>query len=124
MKVFLPSVLAALLFCSCSRTSGGGQHATVELRDGTSVPGTVISTSGSEVQIAGDDKMTRTIPMNQVRAIKYDGSSAGPTEASPASTETKPETAPAGARTTPAGELRHREHYHPQEAAVTTKTRE
>src|SRR5215472_17185930 len=95
MKVFLPSVLAALLFCSCSRTSGGGQHATVELRDGTSVPGTVISTSGSEVQIAGDDKVTRTIPMNQVRAIEYDETPG--TEPSPAFAATPPAAPPARA---------------------------
>jgi hypothetical protein len=49
---------------------------------------------GSEVQIAGDDKVTRTIPMNQVRAIEYDGTVT--TEAPSASTTTKPEPPPAG----------------------------
>ena len=122
MKVLLFSVFAIFALCSCSRTAGGGQHATVELRDGTSVPGTVISSSGAEVQIAGDDKVTRTIPMNQVRAIEYDGTPA--TEPPPASTATPPAAPPAGTRTTHTGELRHREHYHPQEAAITTKTHE
>jgi hypothetical protein len=76
---------------------------------------------GSEVQIAGDDKVTRTIPMNQVRAIEYDGTVT--TEAPSASTTTKPEPPPAG--TTGQAELRHREqHHHPQEAAITTSTHE
>ena len=91
MKVLLPSVCAMLLLCSCSKTSGGGQHATIELRDGTSVAGTVVSTSPSEVQIAGDDKGTRTIPMSQVRAIEYDETPAAP----PASTATAPVAPPA-----------------------------
>ena len=59
MKVFLLAAFAVLL-SSCSKSSGSGQHATVELRDGTSVSGTVLSNSGSEIQIAGDDKLTRT----------------------------------------------------------------
>src|SRR5689334_355039 len=72
MRVLLPSLLTILLLCSCSKTSGGGQHATVELRDGTSVTGTVMSSSPTELQIAGDDKLTRTIAMSQVRSIEYD----------------------------------------------------
>jgi hypothetical protein len=122
MKALLPSALTMLLLCSCSKTSGGGQHATVELRDGTSVAGTVVSTSASAVQIAGDDKVTRTIPMNQVRAIEYDETPATPTEAPAAPTPTTAGAPPAGGRATRTGELRHREHYHPQEAAITTKT--
>jgi hypothetical protein len=122
MRVLISSVLAMLLLCSCSKTSGGGQHATVELRDGTSVTGTVVSTSASAVQIAGDDKVTRTILMNQVRAIEYDELPAAPTEASPASTATTPGAPPAGGRATRTGELRHRDHYHPQEAVITTRT--
>ena len=122
MKVLLPSVCAMLLLCSCSKTSGGGQHATVELRNGTSVAGTVVSTSPSEVQIAGDDKGTRTIPMSQVRAIEYDETPAAPAEAPPASTATAPVAPLARGQARRTSELRHREHYHPQETAITTKT--
>jgi hypothetical protein len=121
MKALLPSVLAVLLLCSCNRTPGGGQHATVELRDGTSVAGTVLSTSSNAVQIAGDDKVTRAIPMNQVRAIEYDETPTASTEAPPASTVSTPG-APPASRAARTGELRHREHYHPQEAAITSRT--
>ncbi len=114
--------LSALLFLyACSKTTGGGQHATVELRDGTSVSGTILSSSASELQIAGDDKLTRTIPMAQVRSIEYD-------EAPPASAANAP-APPPGQVPAPAAparpkELRQRQHYHPTETAVTTKTSE
>ncbi len=124
MKVLLPSLFAILLFCSCSKTSGGGQHATVELRDGTSVTGTVLSSSASEIQIAGDDKLTRTIPMNQVRSVSYDETPAAPSGEPSASTGTAPAAPPPGGAKARPRQLEHREHYHPSEAAVTTKTHE
>lgn len=72
MKLLVLAVPAILLLSSCTKSTGGGQHATVDLRDGTSVTGTVLSSSASQIQIAGDDKITRTIPMSQVRSIEYD----------------------------------------------------
>jgi hypothetical protein len=122
MRVFLPVVLAGMLLCSCNKTAGGGQHATVELRDGTSVAGTILSSSASEVQIAGDDKLTRTIPMSQVRSIEYDDTQPAPAGAPPATTATAPPPASGGAAKP--RELRHRDHYHPPQTAVTTKTHE
>ena len=114
--------LGALLFLyGCSKTTGGGQHATVELRDGTSVTGTVLSSSASELQIAGDDKLTRTIPMTQVRSIEYDEAPAAAAN-TPASPPAQVATAPGSAAPAPPQELRHRPHYHPAETAVTTKT--
>jgi outer membrane lipoprotein SlyB len=121
MRVLLPTLLAGLLLCSCSKTSGGGQHATVELRDGTSVTGTVVSTSPSEIQIAGDDKLTRTIAMNQVRSIEYDENPTAPAGAPPEATGSAPAPAPKTAAARPR-KLEHREHYHPPEQAVTTRT--
>ncbi len=117
MKPLLLALPAVLLLSSCNQTTGGGQRATVELRDGSSVTGTVLSSSASEIQLAGDDKSTRTIPMGQVRSIEY----ADPAEppASPAAPAPTP-----GAPPAPSPSLRHREHYHPPETAVTTKTYE
>lgn len=126
MKRVTLAVTALLFLCSCNKSTGSGQHATVELRDGTSVTGTVLSSSASELQIAGDDKLTRTIPMNQVRSIEYDDTSASaaagtPAPAAPAGQA--PAAAPGGKPAQPR-ELRHREHYHPTEQAITTKTYE
>src|SRR5215467_8229714 len=71
MKV--AATLVLLLFVAgCSGTStGGGQRATVQLRDGSSVVGTLVSSSADEVKITGDDNVTRTLSMSQVRSIDY-----------------------------------------------------
>ena len=121
MKLFTLAIAALLFLCSCSKTTGGGQHATVELRDGTSVSGNVLSSSASEIQIAGDDKLTRTIPMAQVKSIEYDDAAPAADASAPAATPAAP-AAPSGAA--PKAALRHRDHYHPTESAVTTKTSE
>ena len=122
MKLFALLVSAVLFLSSCNKSAGGGQHATVEMRDGTSVSGTVLSSSASELQIAGDDKLTRTIPMSQVRSIEYDD--AAPASAANAPPPAPGQAAPAPAAPAPPRELRHREHYHPQEEAITSKTYE
>src|SRR5690349_10143524 len=111
-------ICALVCLYGCSKSSGGGQHATIEMRDGTSVSGTVLSSSPTELQLAGDDKTTRTIAMNQVKSIEYDD--AAPADASaPAPAAAPAQPAPAASKT-----LKHREHYHPQESAVTTTTSE
>jgi hypothetical protein len=110
-------------FSSCSKPAGGGQHATVLMRDGTSVTGTVTSSSASELQLAGDDKVARTIPMAQVRSIQYDDT----TEPSAAAQTPPPAPAPASgpppAAPRVASEPPH-EHHHPVETAITTRTHE
>jgi hypothetical protein len=154
MKQFLLTTLAfvAVLLSSCNKSSGGGQHATVQMRDGTSVSGTILASSPSEVQIAGDDKITRTIPMTQVSAIQYDQvappataanippataantppptepvapppATVAPVPANPAPTNPPPAPAPA-APLTEAPPPPHVDHYHPVESAVTTRTHE
>src|SRR5262245_38801919 len=118
MKLPVIAVSAIFLLSSCSKTAGGGQHANVQLRDGTSVTGTVISSSPSEIQIAGEDKAIRTIPMTQVRSIAYDDAppavpAGNPPSASAPAQASAPAPAPA--------KLAHREHYHPRETAITSK---
>ena len=113
-RILLPMFFAVLLSSSCSRTSGD-QHATVQMRDGTSVSGTVLSSSASEIRLAGDDKVNRTIPMAQVRSVEYDEPAPAAAGATPASSASAPPPAPERA-------LSHRDHYHPEESAITTKT--
>src|SRR6202011_1735072 len=134
-KHFVVSTLLMLaVLSSCTRSSGGGQRATVLMRNGTTVSGTVVSNSGSEIQIAGDDKVTRTIPMTQVRSIDYDETPPATSASNPPPVAISP---PPGASPPPASappaatapprpprEAPHREHYHPVESAVTTKTYE
>jgi hypothetical protein len=111
----LCALVGLVCVASCSKSAGGGQHATVQLRDGTSVSGTVVSSSPSEVQIAGDDKVTRTIPMSNVRAIEYSDTTepiAPPSAGAP----------PAAAAPDQAAPAERHEHDHPTEAAITSKT--
>ena len=114
-RVVIPAVITVFLLVCCNKPSGGSQHATVLMRDGTNVSGSVLSSSAAEIQLAGDDKITRTIPMTQVRSIQYDdpAPAAAPPPGPPA-----PVAPPAVSEQSPP----HINHYHPTEAAVTTKS--
>ena len=104
----MAAALPWLLLSSCASKdaapAAGSPHATVQLRDGTTVAGTVLSSSPTEIKLAGDDNVTRTIPMTQVRSVDY-GDAAASQPATPGSADPV-----------------HDQHYHPPEAAITTKT--
>jgi outer membrane lipoprotein SlyB len=96
--IFAVIVSAVLMLSSCAKngtdtaSSPGAKHATVTMKDGTTTAGTVVSSSEKEITIAGDDKITRTIPMDQVRSIEYNNSApAAPNSAAPATGSTTPE---------------------------------
>jgi hypothetical protein len=91
----------------------------VQVRDGTTVSGIVLSASASEIQLLGDDKVNRTIPMAQVRSIQYDEGT-DPAQGSPAPTSS----ASSSGSAPPAPESPHVDHYHPVESAITTRTYE
>ena len=76
----IASAIVVLLLASACSSSEAGPHATVQLKDGTSVSGTVASTSASEIRITGDDNVTHAIPMSQVRSVDY-GDAAAPAAA-------------------------------------------
>ncbi len=91
------------------------------MRDGSTYAGTVTASSPSSVTVAGDDKTSRTIPMSQVKSIEYDEApqtaAAAPAD-QPAPAAPRTEAAKEAARSQAA----HREHYHPPQSAVSTKT--
>ncbi len=152
-QLFLVTAIMAVLFswsCNKGQTSTQGR-ATVTMRDGTAVGGTVISTSSSEIKLAGDDHVTRTIPMSQVRSIDYEdtSSNAGANSANAPAAGTSPDqpspagnelaAAPATAQNSysnsqnatgtapgqpyqPNRNVAHESHEHPSESAITTKT--
>lgn len=83
MKV--AATLAFLLFLSaCTTTPTTGPRATVQMRDGSRVSGMVLSSTADELKIAGDDNITRTIPMTQVRSVNYGDASANAAPPAPA----------------------------------------
>ncbi len=107
--------LGALLFlASCAnKQASGGPHATISMRDGTTLSGTVTATSSAEITLAGDDNATHTVPMAQVKSIEYDDTA--PTQTS--GTPTQPALAARAA-----SDSLHQHHYHPTRAEIHTKT--
>jgi hypothetical protein len=140
--------LAALGLASCSNQGQGGakQHASVLLRDGSTVTGTVTASSGREITLAGDDSVTHTVPMAQVKSIEYDdalapGSAAALVAGQPeggqsaggqaSSTQAAPSNPAAGGAPSAVrrsklakaeAEVAHEHHYHPTQAEIETKT--
>ncbi|MBI3492330.1 MAG: hypothetical protein HY047_11205 [Acidobacteria bacterium] len=109
-------VLLLLMVFACSSTSDSGPHATILMRDGSSISGKVVSSSPSEIRIITDANETRTIPMSQVKTVDYgDAPSGAPAGAASATSAT-------GAR--PPAKASHANHNHPVEAVITTQTYE
>lgn len=113
MRVLLLAfaMAAAFALSGCTKTGPTADdrpRATVMMRDGTSVTGSVVSSSPSEITIAGDDGKTQSIPMKQVQRVDY-GDAAAPAAASGV---------PSPAQTDAA----HESHYHPARTAINTKT--
>jgi len=113
-------ITLCLLLASCAQKDAGpAPHATIVMRDGTQYTGTVTSSSASEVSLKGDDNTAHTLAMKDVKSIEYDDTPALP-EAQPPQTAQAP--ARPGARRL--RERSHEDHYHPEQAAITTKTYE
>jgi len=111
--IFAGATLGALLLlASCTAKQAQGPHATIQMRDGTTVTGTVTATSPSEITLAGDDNTTHTVPMAQVKSIEYDEPPGAQTSA--AQTGATPSRR--------ASDSVHEHHYHPTQAEIHTKT--
>ena len=122
---FSIALVPLLLLCSCANKSGtAGQHVTVQLRDGSQVTGSVTDSNATAITLAGDDGVTHTIPMAQVKMVDYgaapvaSGTAAAPPPA--AATSQPPAAPPPDAA--PAPDPVHDNHFHPAESAITTKS--
>jgi hypothetical protein len=102
-------VVAALVCAACANkdaTSASGRpHATLLMRDGSSVAGIVTASSPTQITLEADDHTTRTFEMKQVKSIQYDDPATTQAQAPPTETDTA-----------------HESHYHPPQSAVQTKT--
>lgn len=117
----LPMVLPLLLLCSCANQNANLPHATVLLRDGSSVAGQVKSSSPTGITLIADDKTEKTYPMAQVKSIEYDD--ATPAAGSDASGSPSAASGSNSAAATKASEDKvHEHHYHPTQAEIHTKT--
>jgi hypothetical protein len=133
-RLILVTLFVGVFLSSCARkdqvATEGAPHATVLLRDGTSVTGTVTDNSPAKITLVGDDGITRTIPVTQVNSIQY--GNASPSTETAAGNAPPPPQQPSGSnpvhraashegtRTRSDGETET--HTHPAESAITTKT--
>jgi hypothetical protein len=140
-------LVSGVFLASCSNQTASGQHATILMRDGTTLTGTVTATSGAKITLAGDDKTTHVVPMTQVKSIEYDDAAAVQTAAVQPSSTGGASGAPAGSDASASGassssgggtparrtaasraasraksEAVHEEHYHPTQDEIQTKT--
>lgn len=115
---FAGVVLGALIFlASCAPKQAPGQHATILMRDGSTLTGAVTASSPTEVTLTGDDNTAHTVPMTQVKSIEYDDAAATQASGTPAGgTPTKRSSSRAAADSV------HEHHYHPTQAEIHTKT--
>jgi hypothetical protein len=111
MKLKILAVVSAVLWtCSCAKQetpAADVPHATVLMRDGSRMTGSVTASTPTEITLAGDDKQTHTIPMKQVKRVDYDEAPAIPSSSSASS---------------PGADEVHDTHGHPEQSAIKTKT--
>ena len=109
--------LAISVSWSCAKqgatTAASGPHATIALRSGQTMTGSVVASSPTQVTLVADDThATTTLDMKDVRSIDYGDTAVNTTPASA--------TAPAAA---PVDDTQlHEQHYHPDESAIRTRT--
>src|SRR5438552_14716816 len=105
----LPAFLSVLFFASCAKQEPAAlPHATVVMRDGTRLSGTVAASSPSEITLNVDGGAARSIPMKDVRRVDY-----GETAETAAQSERPPSNQserPPSRRTEP--EPTHENHHH------------
>lgn len=117
--IFVFATIGTLFFlASCATKQAPGQHATILMRDGTTLTGTVTATSPAQITVAGDDNTTHAIPMTQVKSIAYDDTAAAQTPATQPGATPNQGISPARA----ASDSLHELHYHPTRAEIHTKT--
>ena len=125
VMIFAGAMLGAVLgITSCTNKAGSGPHATLLMKDGSTLSGTVTASSPAEITLQGDDNATHTVQMAQVKSIEYDDAAAQTSAGQPASGSAASGGAPATARraATRRSEAAHEQHYHPTQAEIQTKT--
>jgi len=108
--LIVPAFLSLLVLSSCAKQDSAPAaadlpHATVVMRDGARLSGTVAASSPSEITLNVDGGAPRTIAMKDVRRVDYGD-------------------APASARTAGAApaEPTHEDHHHAARSEIRTKT--
>jgi len=124
-------LMLGFFLASCGSQTSAGQHATILMRDGSTLSGTVTSTSASEITLTADDTTKHTIPMAQVKSIEYDDAPTAQTAAADSGAAAGSGSSSGGGSAAPArrpstsrarSQAAHEEHYHPTQEEIQTKT--
>ena len=121
LTLALPALLLAGLLTSCANQAtapGDGPHATVLMRDGTQFAGIVTASTPSGITLMGDDKVSHTISMAQVKSVSYDQPQPSQSEAGQSGAG-QSGSADSGAMQPDAV---HDDHYHPPVSAIQSRT--
>jgi hypothetical protein len=118
VMTFIAFVLSAISSCGNKETGSDRPHATIQMRDGSTLSGVITTTSPTQMTLAGDDNLSHTVPTAQVKSIDYDQPAAPAAE--PSAAQTRPPSAPKS----PVADRGHENHYHPSQAEIHTKTYE
>ena len=117
----LPTLVVVAMLTSCANqgtTPPDGPHATVLMRDGSQTAGIVTASSPSGITLLGDDKVSHTFSMAQVKSVSYDQ----PPPATTADSTPAPVASAPTASAPPPPDPVHEDHYHPPLSAIQSKT--
>jgi len=127
-RVILVTLIALVVWfiTSCGNKNAGPNpdhpHATIQMRDGSTITGLISATSPSEIILNGDDNTTHTVPTAQVKSVEYDQEPPPPEP--PAQPSTAQKRAPAVRAPSAESDPTHANHYHPSQTEIHTKTYE
>ncbi|HWF10568.1 MAG TPA: hypothetical protein VG297_19000 [Bryobacteraceae bacterium] len=76
VMVFFITVATSTWSCARFAGPGSGQTATVTLNDGSTVTGTITSSSTSSISLRAANGESRIIPTSQVSSVQYGGTPA------------------------------------------------
>jgi hypothetical protein len=138
IRLLLPAIVFAGLTISCANRATAptdAPHATITMRDGTQFAGTVTASSPSGITLLGDDRISHTFSMSQVRSVDYDqaqpplvdpGATSAAAGSSGATTSGAPNYSSNSSARTRSDAIRseriHESHYHPSRTAIRTTT--
>lgn len=113
-----PLALCLLILSSCAsmqaQSNNNGQQATILLRNGGKYTGSVLASSQTQLTLAGDDNVRRTLNMRDVKSIEYNE----------ASNYRPGDTRPSVRQNDIQSNQIHENHYHPQSSAINTRSYE
>jgi len=78
LRIIVVTLIAFVVsfMSSCGSKNAGPNsdrpHATIQMRDGSTMTGVISATSPSEIILNGDDNTTHTLPTAQVKSVEYD----------------------------------------------------